>query len=209
LNTLRAVLGAAATLLLAACLSIGNSGPSAPHAHHALHDPAPLPARRAEPIVPALLIRALPADALADTVSIAYSPRPDEYAFYQLASWTERPLRRLPRLLQRRLEASGIAAAVGQDGDPLRADWLLTLRIETLHHDVAVPPGAARLVLTAELFDRRKRQRVAQRRFESVTPAARADSAAAAAAMSQSLAAVFDALQPWLEAELQAAVAAR
>ncbi len=164
MNTLRAVLGAAATLLLAACLSIGNSGPSAPHAHHALHDPAPLPARRAEPIVPALLIRALPADALADTVSIAYSPRPDEYAFYQLASWTERPLRRLPRLLQRRLEASGIAAAVGQDGDPLRADWLLTLRIETLHHDVAVPPGAGRLVLTAELFDRRKRQRVAQRR---------------------------------------------
>jgi ABC-type uncharacterized transport system auxiliary subunit len=207
LHGLRAWMGAAATLLLAACMSIGNGGPSAPHAYHALHDPAPLPASRAEPIVASLLIRALPADALADTVSIAYSPRPNEYAFYQLASWTERPLRQLPRLLQHRLEARGIAAAVGLEGDPLRANWVLTLRIGTLHHDVAAPPGAARLALTAELYDRRKRQRIAQRSFEADTPTARADSAAAAAAMSQSLASVFDALQPWLEAELQAAVA--
>jgi ABC-type uncharacterized transport system auxiliary subunit len=140
-------------------------------------------------------------------VSIAYSRRANEMAFYQLASWTERPVRRLPRLLQRRLEAAGVAGAVGTLGEPLRADWLLTIGVDTLHHDVAAPPGQARFALTAELFDRRSRTRIARRQFEASAPCTSADSAAAAAALSQAVAQVFDALVPWLERELQAAAA--
>jgi ABC-type uncharacterized transport system auxiliary subunit len=194
-------------LLLSACVSIGTGSEAGPPLHRRLVDAGAEPTRRAQPLVDALLIQPLPADALADTVSIAYSRRSDEFAFYQLASWTERPVRQLPRLLQRRLEARGVAAAVGLLGEPLRADWLLTLAVDTLHHDVSAPPGQARLAVTVELFDRRSPARVARRSFTASVPTTRADSAAAAAAMSQAVAAVFDAMLPWLEAELERATA--
>ena len=179
-----------------------------PHTHHLLRDAAqstPSSARRAEPLVRALLIQPLPGDALADTASIAYSRRAHQFAFYQLASWAEWPSRELPRLLQRRLEARGVAAAVGMLGEPMRADWLLTIGVDTLHHDLSTAPGQARLALTAELFDRRHRTRIARRQFEASTPTASADSAAAAAALSVAVAQAFDALVPWLESELQSA----
>ena len=194
-------------MALAACVSVGIGSDSPPQLHLLLHDSGAAGTRRAEPLVPAILIQALPGDAAADTVSIAYSSRPHEFAYYQLASWTERPVRRVPRLLQQRLEARGIAGAVGLLGDPLRADWLLTVAIDSLHHDVSAAPGQGRVALTVELFDRRTRMRIARRDFAVALPAAGADAPAAAAAMSQALTQVFDALVPWLEAELQRAQA--
>jgi ABC-type uncharacterized transport system auxiliary subunit len=158
--------------------------------------------------VPALLVQAVAADAAADTASIAYSPRPQQFAQYQFASWTERPLRQVPRLLQQRLEARGVAAAVGLLGEPMRADWLLTIAIDRLHHDVSAAPGQGRVALTVELFDRRERTRVARQHFEASVPAAQADAPAGATAMSAALTQAFDRLVPWLEAELQRAAAA-
>lgn len=194
---------------LAACVSVGIGGEPAPQAYYLLHDATTAtPSRRAAPLVDALLIQPTPAGALADTVSIAYSRQPYEYGYYQLAFWTERPVRQLPRLLQQRLEARGIAAAVGIVGEPLRADWLLAIGVDTLHHDVSALPGQARFVLTAELFDRRSRTRIARRQFEASVPTARADSAAAAIALSEAVGQVFDALLPWLEDELQRAALA-
>lgn len=199
--------GLLALLLLAGCVSIGAGGDAGPQVYRQLVDGTAAPQRRAQPLVDAIVIQPLPADALADTVSIAYSRIDREFAFYQLASWTERPVRRLPRLLQQRLEARGVAGAVGLLGEPLRADWLLTLAVDTVHHDVAVPPGQARLALTVELFDRRGPGRVARRSFEATVPTTSADSAAAATALSQATGRVFDALLPWLEGELQRAAA--
>lgn len=89
----------------------------------------------------------------------------------------------------------------------LCADWRLTLRIDTLHHDVSAPPGAARLALTAELFDRRSQTRIARREFEASVATPTADSAAAVTALSLCVTQVFDVLLPWLEDELQAAPA--
>ena len=205
----KALLGLAAAAALPGCVSVGSGDGAAPHANHGLYDSAPPPPRRTKPLVGALLIQPLPGDALADTASIAYARRAHEYAYYQLASWTDRPVRQLPRLLQRRLEARGVAGAVGLLGEPLRADWLLTLSIDALYHDVAAPPGVARLALSAALFDRRDRTQAARREFKADVPTARADSAAAAAAMSQAIGTCFDQLVGWLEDELQRAVAAR
>ena len=202
---MRVALVVLTTWALSACVSVGVGGDTPAQAQYRLHDAHAATPRRAEPLVPALVIQAMPADALAETVSIAYSRRANEFAFYQLAVWTERPVRQLPRLLQQRLQARGVAAAVGVAGDPLRADWLLSLGVDTLHHDVATPPGLARVRLTAELFDRRSRMRVARQQFEAHAPTATADSAAAAAAMAQAVGMTFDALVPWLEAELAAA----
>jgi ABC-type uncharacterized transport system auxiliary subunit len=197
-----------ATAWIAGCMSIDLGAEAAPKVQLALRDSGPAPTRRAAPIVDALLIQPLPGDALVDTAAIVYSRREHEYATYQLATWTDRPLRTLPRLLQHRLEAHGVAGAVGLQGDPLRADWLLTLAVEMLVHDVAIPPGEARLTFGAELYDRRQRVRVARRRFTVAVPAERADAPAAAAAMSTALTRAFDELVPWLEGELLRATGA-
>ena len=159
--------------MLSACVSVGLGGDVPAQAQYRLNDTAAPAPRLAAPIVPALLIQPLPADASGDTVSIAYSRRPHEFAHYQFASWTERPLRQLPRLLLQRLVARGVAGAVGVIGEPMRADWLLTVAIDTLHHDVSVSPGQGRLAITAELFDRGKRVRIARRQFEVAVPTAR------------------------------------
>jgi len=197
-------------LVLAACVSVDVGGNAPATVQLSLRDAAVgTTARRAAPLVDALLVQAQPADALADTLSVAYSVRDGEFAFYQLATWTERPVRQLPRLLQRRLEARGIAGAVGLAGDPMRADWLLTLGVDAVVHDLRAAPGAARLAVTAELFDRRTRTRVAMRRFEAVEPSARADSAAAAQAMAVAVGRAYDELVPWLEEQLQRAATAR
>jgi ABC-type uncharacterized transport system auxiliary subunit len=205
-----ALAGGAAPVLFSACggLNVGIGAESPPQTYLALRDPGAAPTRRAAPLLPALVIQALPADAMADTAGIAYARKPHEYAYYQLASWTDRPVRQLPRLLQRRLEARGTAADIGQNGDPLRSDLLLTLSVNVLYHDVSVRPGQGRVALTAELHDRRNRQRIARRRFEATAPAAREDSSAGAEAMSVATGRVFDELVPWLEGELERAVAA-
>lgn len=209
LRCIAPVLLALAGLMTAGCVSVGSSSGAAAQASYRLHDAATATPGRSQPRVAALLIQPQPGTALADTAAMAYSRRANEFAFYQLASWIERPVRSLPHLLQRRLEASGVAGAVGLLGDPLQADWLLTLAIDTLHHDVSAAPGVARLALTVELFDRRNRTRLARRQFVADVPTARADSAAAAAAMSQAMSAAFDALVPWLDDELRRAAAGR
>ena len=194
---------AALTVLLTACVSVtvGNEGSA--HKQYQLRDAGADVPGRGEPLLDALMIQLRPGDAMAETASMAYSPNASEFAFYQFATWTERPVRQLPRLLQRRLEARGTAAAVGLIGEPLRAHWLLSVAIVTLHHDVSAPPGTARFAMTAELFDRRTRVRIARRQFEANVPTVRGDSASAAAAMSRAVGECFDALIPWLESELQ------
>lgn len=205
----RALCLAAPSLLAAGCVNVGLGGDPAAHAHHRLVDAGGVPARRATPLVDALLIQPLPADAMADTLSIAYASTPQSFAFYQFGSWTERPVRQLPRLLQRRLDARGLAGAVALSGEPLRADWLLTVAIDTIHHDNGTPPGSARLALTLELFDRTRRTRVARRAFEAAVACKALGSAAVAQAMSEAVGQVFDAVQPWVESELQRAAAGR
>ena len=208
LTRLAPALAAILLPVLTACVSVGIGTDVPLQAHYLLHDAAVPAPRRAAPVVAALSIQALPADATADTAAIAYSQRANEFAYYQFASWTERPVRRVPRLLQQRLEARGVAGAVGMVGEPVRADWLLTLAIDTLHHDAAALPGQGRVALTAELFDRRNRTRIARRQFVATAATASADAPAAAAALSQALTQVFDRLVPWLETELQQAVVA-
>ncbi|WP_349742973.1 ABC-type transport auxiliary lipoprotein family protein [Roseateles cavernae] len=196
------LLGLGLSPLLSACVSVGG-GDAPLQALYRLHDEGAGTAERLPaPLVAALLIQQLPANAMADTVSMAYSKRAHEFAFYQQGSWVEQPVRQVPRLLQQRLEARGIAGAVGLLGDPMRADWLLTVGISSLHHEVGSEPGSAKLALTLELFDRRSRQRVARRRFDAEVPARSASAAGAAQALSQALSQSFDALLPWLETEL-------
>lgn len=188
--------------LLGGCVTLDIAGPDQAVLQHPWRDLGPMPVRRALPLVDALLLQAVPGTPMADALSIAYEREGQALATYQYARWLERPLRVLPRVLQQRLEARGTAGVTAQLGDPQRADWLLTLRIDEIHHATLPAPGRGRLAVTAELFDRRQRQRVARRRFEAEAPAAVDAAAAAVAALSLALTQVLDALVPWLEGAL-------
>ncbi len=204
-RTQRLLLAALSAASLAACISLGiGNEPVAQQQLRLVDAGAAAVVPRAAPVLATLLVQAQPGDALADTVSIAYATAPQRFAFYQNAAWTERPVRRVPRLLQERLQARGVAAAVGQFGDPLASDWLLAVRLETLHHDITTKPGQAQMVLVAELFDRRARLRVAQQVWSVSMPVASANSQAAAEAMSAAVGRTFDQLVPWLEGALVA-----
>ncbi len=208
----RLALVALASSATAGCVSVKLGSEPAAQVQLSLRDAAAAPPVLRVPLAvaltPALLIQAQPGQALADTLAIAYARREGEYAFYQLASWTEIPVRQVPRLLQRRLQQRHIADAVGLLGDPMGADWLLSVGVDSLHHDLRTAPGQGLVTLQVALFDRQARRRVAQARFAAAAPLKSADSAAAADALSAALALAFDELLPWLEAELARAVAA-
>ncbi len=201
---MRAMLAAAA-LLLAGCVTVDVGGEGAAVTQYVIDDAGAVPERRAAPVADALLIQAGAGDPLADTLSIAYARHKGERALYQLATWTDRPARRIPQLLQRRLEARASFRAVAMLGQPLNANWLLAVAVEDIHHDLVTEPGTARLALRATLFDRRRRALVAGRTFSADVPVAEAKSAAAAAAMNRAVAQVLDALVPWLEQEVERA----
>jgi len=186
-------------LLLAGCVTVDIGGEGVVQTQYVLVDAGPMPTRRATPVAESLLVQTDVGDPIADSLSIAYARRTGERALYQLATWSDRPARRIPQLLQRRIEASGSFAAVAALGQPLNSDWLLALAVDDIHHDVATEPGRARLALRASLFDRRKRTLIAQRTFVADVAASEAKSAAAAAAMSKAVAQAFDVLLPWLE----------
>lgn len=151
-----------------------------------------------------LAIQSLGGDPMSDGLQLVYSRRPGELAYYQFAAWSERPSRRIGLLAQQRLDASGRFAVVTELGQPIATDWLLTLTLESLAHDVATPPGRVRLALRAELIHRSDRTRVGQRLFTATPPSAEAASPAAAAAFNLALAEVLDQLGPWVEATVAA-----
>lgn len=197
---------AAATALLAGCVSVSVGSADVPAlTYYVLADARPTPA--AGPAAGSsarLAIQGIGADPFADSTAIVYSRRAGERAFYQFASWTERPSQRFVHLAQQRLEARGKFAAVTQLGQPVDSDWLLTLAIETLVHDVSSTPGRAQLALRAELINRRERSRVAQRTFNAAPPVAEAAAPAAVAAFAVATADVLDPLANWVEATVAA-----
>ena len=200
---------AAAALLIAGltgCVSVSVGSADAPGAtFFVLADarPAAVEPPRAGATA-RLAIHASGSEPLADSTAIVFSRRPGERSLYQLASWNERPSRRLAQLAQQRLEARGRFASVTQLGQPVATDWLLTFAVDSLLHDVSATPGKAQLVLRAELIHRRDRVRVAQRVFAAAPPMTEASAPAAVAAFGTATADVLDQLVDWVESTVAA-----
>ena len=203
-----AAIGAAAAML-AGCVSVSVGNADAPGVtYFALADARPPAAALAPPPgAPRLAIQASGADPLADSVSMTFSRRSGERQLYQFASWSERPSRSLAVLAQDRLLAGGRFASVTQIGQPVASDFLLTLRLEQMLHDVGSTPGLARVAVRAELVDRRERIVIGQRLFTASAPVAEPAAAPAAAAFGVATAEVLDQLTPWVESTVAARLA--
>jgi ABC-type uncharacterized transport system auxiliary subunit len=160
-----------------------------------------------------LLVEGMSAGSLYDGVALLYSSSPGMRAPYQYAGWTERPSARLARLAARRLLARGGFRDVSLADAGTAADLLLSLTLETLHHELpgaggdvaaggpaAGVGGSLRLAVTAQLVDWRVRRPLASRGFMLAEPVATADAAGAVQAAGRAIAALLDVLAPWVEA---------
>jgi len=127
-----------------------------------------------------------------DTQRLVFSRAEGQRAYYQFASWTDRPGRALSELLIRRLGASSTTSGV-------KGDLILHTRLEELYHDASANPGSVKIEVSAELVDAAGRL-VGERQHFSRSVAANAENAAAAVdAANRAVSAVLDDIAAWIE----------
>lgn len=196
--------------LLAGALAAGGCTlvpPAGSRTYHELRDlaqsrpaPSPTPRDRTGPVV---LVAVHQASALYEGTGIVYSRGEAGQSYYQLASWTERPSRRLGLLVQRRLAAAAAAGdlTIGDaalDTSGVRGDWILGLRLAQLHHDTTTRPNRAVVVVEADLLDWRQRRMIDRTVFSATSDLASEDAPAAVAAMNQALTRVLGDIERWV-----------
>jgi cholesterol transport system auxiliary component len=187
----------AALLLLAAGCFPGGTREA--QRYYVLEAPEPKsgPAR-----VPRAATLAVPPTATAsfyDTQDLVYSRSAGTRAYYQFNSWTERPGRAIHDMLVERLERSGTFKTVIGSDSAVRNGLLLRTRLEEIYHDALKPPGSARIVLAAELFDPARGAAIAQRSFSHAAPAPTYDAEGAVHAFRQGLGALLDEVIAWVD----------
>ena len=188
--------------LLAGCgsLSITNSSPKSDYfvlQDLALPAPSttPSPARSSR----VLLIASSTSQALFDSERMVFTKDGISRSYYQFANWSERPPQSLATLAETRLSRVGSFRAVTQSTSGVKADLLLTLRLNELTHDDSVSPGVMRLEVTADLVDWRTRELVARRVFVGAVAVASRDSIGGAQAANRAITTMLDDLSPWVE----------
>jgi cholesterol transport system auxiliary component len=139
-----------------------------------------------------LLLQPTSVSTFYDTQRLVFSRAEGQRAYYQFASWTDRPGRAFSDLLSRRLGAPFTTSGV-------KGDLVLHTRLDELYHDVGASPGSVKIVVSAELVDAAGRL-VGERQRFSRSVAANAENAAAAVdAANRAVSAVLDDIAAWLE----------
>ena len=166
------VVSLALLLVLAACNPLGG-GTREAHRYHVLE---PLGGSGGNV---AARLAAVTASSFYDTEAIAYSRSPGTRGYYQLNSWTEPPARRIGELLARHSSGNGP---------------LLNLHLLEMYHDAASSPGTVRVVLAAELPDRR-------RIFIGTAAAASFDAQGAVRGFNEALGKILDEMRAWIRSD--------
>jgi cholesterol transport system auxiliary component len=125
-----------------------------------------------------------------DTQSIVFSRTRGTRGYYQFNHWTERPQVAIHKALASRLEAGG-----------QKSRLVLRTHIEEIYHDASSQPGAARIAITAQLFDPAGRALLARRTLSRAVPAASYDAPGAVQGFRQALGLLLDDVAAWVEAE--------
>lgn len=196
MRTARLAIAGALVAALAGCLSLGAPEPQR---YHVLDAPAALAAPARSARAATLLVTTTTASSFYDVQDIAYSRAPGARAYYQFHSWTERPGRRMTELLVMRLERAGLFKAVAAVTASVHGDYILNTHLAEFYHDAAAAPGSARVVLTAELVDSRRRALLARRTFEQSAPAPTYDAPGAVRAFDQAVAAALGDVAAWID----------
>ncbi|MCU0896118.1 MAG: ABC-type transport auxiliary lipoprotein family protein [Burkholderiales bacterium] len=173
----------------------------APRQFYVLDAPAAtaLP-RAAAPLKATLLVAGTTVDAFYDADSLVFSRAAGERQYYQFASWTERPARRIAFLAQQRIEARGSFTGIAGLASGVGGDLLLNVALVDFYHDVSVAPGVARVAIAAELVNARSRALLGRRVFAATVSVPSDDARGAVAAFDRATAEALDPLVLWVEA---------
>jgi ABC-type uncharacterized transport system auxiliary subunit len=201
----RAGAAALCTLFAAGCLQTGTV---APRQYYLIQDAAAKARPPGATIERTLLVAGNTSDAFYENRSLVYSRNSGQRAYYQFASWTDQPARRVALLTERRLESRGRFLSVTPIDSGARGDLMLTVTVDELLHDDAKPPGSGRVVLTAELLQRAGRVMLARQQFVATMPAQRETAEGAVEAMNGAVSEAIDAIVVWAEETAARAVAA-
>lgn len=193
--------------LVAGCggLSITNTSPKIDY--FVLQDlalPAPPPPAEPPRSSRVLLIASSTPQALFDSERMVFTKDGISRSYYQFANWSERPAQSLAMLAETRLSRVGSFRAVTQSTSGVKADLLLTLRLNELTHDDSISPGVMRLEVTADLVDWRTRELIARRVFVGAIAVASRDSIGGAQAANRAITRMLDDLSPWVESNAAA-----
>ncbi|HTN48186.1 MAG TPA: ABC-type transport auxiliary lipoprotein family protein [Burkholderiaceae bacterium] len=196
----RLLAAAAATALASGCVSLTVGKDTPVQSQFRIVDRGAPPAPAARPIGRELVIAPQPGASVDDSFALAYSRAAQQRAAYQFASWSDRPSSRLAQLLVDRLTARNAFTSVALVGRGVAGNLQLNLTVNDFFHDASSDPGTARVEVSAELIDRTTRRLLGRKVFNATAPVERADSAAAAAALSAASSTVLDQLTAWVEA---------
>lgn len=186
---------AAAAVLLAGCVSTPNVPPMqyfvlGNHQVTASETASSRPASQRSGAV--LLVQPTAVSAFYDTQRLVFSRAEGQRAYYQFASWTERPGRAFSDLLSRRLGASFTTSGI-------RGDLILHTRLEELYHDAAASPGSVKIQVSAELVDAARRLVGERRHFLRSVPVGAENAAAAVDAANRAVSELLEDIAGWIE----------
>lgn len=188
-----------ATIFLSSCAALESLNNPRGITWYSLEDSRtvePVPASQTLPAV--LIIEPVRANPFYDSTQLAFSRSDIARAYYQFASWTERPAKRLAILVERRLSARNLFNTVATSTVGLRGDISLNLTLDELFHDTITSPEKARIVITAELINQRRRKLIKRQQFIGEFPIERPTAANAVRAMSEALSSFLDELDTWV-----------
>ncbi len=146
-----------------------------------------------------LLLGETTAPALASSRKIVFSRTPDTRSFYQYSSWSETPPRFITRLLLNRLESTGLFTTVCHRPAVVHTDLQLAIELIEFYHDASSQPGFARIKISAQLFDNRKKSTIDQRYFSQQITVATYDAKGAVQGFSQAVSLILDDVIDWLD----------
>jgi len=146
-----------------------------------------------------LLLTAGASQSMFDSDRMVFSADGVSRAYFQYANWTERPVRRLLVLAERRLARSGAFRAVAPSTSGVRGDLLLTLRLDELFYDGSFTPSRTTISVHGELIDWRSRTFIARHTFTESVQSFSNDARGAAQAAGKAVTVVLDDLAIWVE----------
>jgi cholesterol transport system auxiliary component len=194
---MRYVTTIATLLLVAGCISSGNLPP---REYYVFDDLAkPEPAMQAGPIDRVLLINPTSVNSFYDTQSLVFSRASGQRAYYQFASWTERPGRRFSQLLLHRFNAPSRFRYVASTTADVKGDFVINTHLDELYHDTVATPPCVWIKLTAELIDHVSHEVVARRGFAERALTNGDNASAAVAAFNLAATEMLDELSAWVE----------
>jgi cholesterol transport system auxiliary component len=185
---------------LTACSGSSSTRPDTPHTY-LLEAPLPTLPQTIPPKAGKTLLISMPQAAPGfDTAVLIYTRTPYLLEHYSHNQWVDTPARMLLPLLVRRLEATGLFAAVlSATTSAVSGELRLDTEIIRLQQELSSQPSYVRLIIRAQLLDMVSRQVTATKTFEIIENVPREDPEGSVLATNQAVTHLLEQLATYLE----------